>query len=282
MMGRIYAQAERVLACLGEADYHSDLAMETLREFDDTKSAEDTSSTTDWSVDSENRRDRLTEVRMLCQRDYWHRTWIIQEVLLANELEIICGGYSVSWRAFAALARELARYDFDSLSPNYVVSSDDRPVGSSGTHMGYDIRVLEETAAFGVLGYKLRRHSFAHLAEVLKISLSSKCKDPRDKVYAVLALVDPSATVRSLVVDYGQSLEQLYLDVMKSCEADYARDTSKDLFELAREFGDFSILLENVLGLASSPSLRSQHLQSMASKRILPGSCRGDVTRRAK
>jgi Heterokaryon incompatibility protein (HET) len=277
MMGGIYEQAECVLAWVGEATEASNLAMQTLREFDYTKSAKDTSTATDWGVDDENRRNRLALVETLCNREYWLRTWIIQEVLLAKELEIICGGYRVSWKAFGALTRELLRHRFNSFSPNYVLSPAHGQQASYETYMPYDHTVLKRTSAFKILDYKLHGHSFANLAEVLKISASSKCKDPRDKIYATLALIDPKATVRSLVVDYRKSLRQLYLDVMKSCEIDYGRDVSSDLFWAASELGQFGVFLEEVLGLAPpGPSLRQRELQLSASKRIIYHVCRAD------
>jgi hypothetical protein len=95
MMGRIYAQAERVLAWLGEATEGSNLTMQTLRKFDDTESTENMSTATDWRADGQYDQDDLALVEMLRNREYWQRTWVIQEVLLAKELEIICGEYSV-------------------------------------------------------------------------------------------------------------------------------------------------------------------------------------------
>lgn len=86
-MGRIYAQAECVLAWLGEATDGSNLAMQTLRNFDDTESAENMSTATDWRVDGQYDQDDLALVEMLCNREYWQRTWVIQEVLLAKKLE---------------------------------------------------------------------------------------------------------------------------------------------------------------------------------------------------
>jgi hypothetical protein len=140
--------------------------------------------------------------------------------------------------------------------------------------MPYDLTALKQTSAFRIFDHKLDGHSFANLSEVLEILASSKCRDPRDKVYAVLALIDPEATVRSLVIDYRKSLRQLYLDVMKSCEADHTRDVSSDLFGAASELGELGILLKGALGLAR-PEL-PPHPQSSASKRITPRVCRVD------
>jgi Heterokaryon incompatibility protein (HET) len=269
MMGRIYAQAECVLAWLGEATDGSNLAMQTLRNFDDTESAENMSTATDWRVDGQYDQDDLALVEMLCNREYWQRTWVIQEVLLAKKLEIICGGYSVSWKSFEAFTRHLQHHRLKTFSPNYALSSAVGREPSHETYMPYDLTALKQTSAFRILDHQLDGHSFANLSEVLEISASSKCRDPRDKVYAVLALIDPEATVRSLVIDYRKSLRQLYLDVMKSCEADHTRDVSSDLFGAANELAKFGILLKGALGLAR-PELppRQQKLQSSASSHL--------------
>jgi hypothetical protein len=52
------------------------------------------------------------------------------------------------------------------------------------------------------------------LLQVLVKSRNCSASDPRDKVYAVLSLVE-QASVKSFVVDYSTNLEQVYMSVAK-------------------------------------------------------------------
>lgn len=117
LMREIFEQAKCVLVWLGDASKTSDRAFEILENshaFHHVPSAY-------LPVDTEAGFDSLeripnssfsVEVQMalglaalaeLCQREYWGRTWIIQEIVLAQELELFCGSRSVPWSNLARI-----------------------------------------------------------------------------------------------------------------------------------------------------------------------------------
>ncbi|KAE9368093.1 HET-domain-containing protein, partial [Stipitochalara longipes BDJ] len=100
IMRKIYAQAEQVLVWLGETSNYSELAMEFLEVGNgkcDTKEwfKETIIKTTEGLYKSE-----WQAIFRLQERDYWSRTWIVQELACAPKLELMCGPRSVSWGTF--------------------------------------------------------------------------------------------------------------------------------------------------------------------------------------
>jgi Heterokaryon incompatibility protein (HET) len=37
-------------------------------------------------------------ITALCERDYWHRVWIVPEVFVAQQLVLCCGGQRIPWK----------------------------------------------------------------------------------------------------------------------------------------------------------------------------------------
>ncbi|KAK1824202.1 hypothetical protein LTR12_001268 [Friedmanniomyces endolithicus] len=93
MMGRIYSQASKVLVWLGPAHSDSDDAMQAVVNFATHQRYPKTRAKF-W-----NSRDGLAVAR-LCQRAYWTRLWIFQELMLAKSVTILCGGECVDWTDF--------------------------------------------------------------------------------------------------------------------------------------------------------------------------------------
>jgi Heterokaryon incompatibility protein (HET) len=89
LMREIYMNASRVVVYLGGASTDSDVALGFLK----TAAAESPTSGRVAVIDKKSR----TALQSLFQRPYFSRLWVVQEVLLARDLEIVCGQNSVSW-----------------------------------------------------------------------------------------------------------------------------------------------------------------------------------------
>ena len=87
LMRKIYAGASKVIIYLGGVSADSEIAINYLRETT-------ASSSIPGRVIDQNSRAAL---RSLFSRPYFSRLWVIQEVVLAKRLEIVCGQHSVSW-----------------------------------------------------------------------------------------------------------------------------------------------------------------------------------------
>jgi hypothetical protein len=192
IMGRIFAQAECVLVWLGEEDDGSDKAMKTLGRFDHQElSPEDFDQTRRWKK----------EITALMRRNYWSRTWVIQELFLASQLEVHCGKTSISWRALERFA-------------NYLQALPDHTWSSRKSVT--DLAAIKSTFAFRLIEQK-QISEVPDLIDLMELSRFSQCEDPRDKVFALLSLANGKPNGDSLVPDYSQSVVQLYDDVTRYC-----------------------------------------------------------------
>ena len=92
-MSEIYSQAEEVLIWLGNEWGNSDMAMGSMRKISELASGTaEAPKERNLIADYKRHRAAWTAIGKLCQRGYWQRMWIIQEVQLARKLYIYCGG----------------------------------------------------------------------------------------------------------------------------------------------------------------------------------------------
>ena len=99
-MGMIYRQAKTVLVWLGQpklSDTTRESGFEPLqRELSAFR--EDRPKRRDSSLRSSMVYSRLLDVRNVCLAEYWSRLWIIQEVVLASDIKLICEwSVTVTW-----------------------------------------------------------------------------------------------------------------------------------------------------------------------------------------
>jgi hypothetical protein len=112
----------------------------------------------------------------LSNRPYWSRVWVIQEFLLGQNVELHCSDNRINWLDFQEfLCREAGIEQF------YDVNGD-VPQGDG-------------TTALAALPLVMGRHVNKHpeilqpLCDLLIDNRKSKCKDPRDRVFALLGLI---------------------------------------------------------------------------------------------
>lgn len=156
-------------------------------------------------------------LRAFWQRPYWERLWIVQELKLAKQVTILCGEHILE---FTDLSLTPWRSDW----------SDHLP-GISGFVLG----VIRGNNARDTLWFTLQEN------------LNRKCANPRDHVYALLALYtpDPFTTRPPVKVDYSINLPSLALEMIRRREP-----VINDLSQFGTQFLDFL----RVLGLCSEAS----------------------------
>lgn len=134
----------------------------------------------------------------LCERPYWRRMWIIQEVIHAENIRVWCGDQSADWLAFDKLYGSLKTLD---------------DMGWA-THHRHAIAVLQSSALTMVWQRAHWRHPetpVPTLQTLVEVFQEWKCSDLRDKVYALVGI---AATRTAVVPDYSRSARQVYLDVI--------------------------------------------------------------------
>ena len=121
--------------------------------------------------------DWMDEVVEQSNRPYWSRVWVIQEFLLGKSVELYCSNNRIGWQSFQELlGREAGINQFYDVNDN-VPQGDQNRVSLSALSL--------------VMGRHMDKHPeyFQPLCNLLIDHHKSTCKDPRDRVFALLGLI---------------------------------------------------------------------------------------------
>jgi hypothetical protein len=148
----------------------------------------------------------LVPILDLFERAYFRRVWIRQELALANYATVYCGHQQLSYRTFRdAVACVLIKGFYYSAIPPERMSAWDST----------------RTMIFRIVTLGLRSCSYASLGQYLG---NAECRDPRDRIYAMLSLMRKPDSLIGIEPDYSQTTEQLYTNA-----ATRAMETERNL-----------------------------------------------------
>ncbi|KAF2651209.1 HET-domain-containing protein [Lophiostoma macrostomum CBS 122681] len=228
-MGQIYGCAQQVFVWLGEADETSDIAMRKLR----TRKPLD---------GGQNKLDKLwnsqqaQSILVLCERNYWRRMWIIQEVVLARAVTIHCGSLELSWERLIQLLNDLQ-----------VVSDRGREL-----HIQYAHAILVSPAMALVKFKKGWDGTPRPLKGLLQTYCDHESTDIRDKIYALFGIAD---NMRGVVIDYHKSAKDILLLVFL-----YERNRLRWGIKARAELVSFAKLLRRTLKVGFDDEEMDFHL----------------------
>jgi hypothetical protein len=121
---------------------------------------------------------------------YFTRLWIVQEILLAPQVRILCGGRWIMW---SDLQDSIA-------SENAPSWTDVQPVALS---------LLLDHGQHG---------NGKSLCHYINYYSAQNCRDPRDKLYGLLGLVPED---QRPTIDYAKSILQVYIDTARAMHREY-------------------------------------------------------------
>jgi hypothetical protein len=143
-------------------------------------------------------------VQYLEGRPYWNRIWVCQEIVVATKLELMCGDQFISWPIFAAF--------WDLIFDDHFKKA-----------QGMNRRIAPPTYASAILPVGSWRRTNISLSYAIERTGRSHATDSRDKVYAILGLVDKGAG-RDITVDYMIPPCAVYLAATKALIEDWKDD----------------------------------------------------------
>jgi hypothetical protein len=155
----------------------------------------------------------------LCERPYWRRMWIIQELLHANDITVWCGSLNFSWGDLEKLYLKLKTVE----ESNWFA------------HHKFHMMIMESSAAVMVWQRAHWRHPdtpVPRLQTLIEIFRDWQCRDLRDKVFALSGMATEESTVAP---DYALTTREVYFAVLQNVH---------------REQEQFCALLSQILGLA--------------------------------
>lgn len=133
-------------------------------------------------------------------RDYWTRTWIVQEIVCSTNVQVVCGTRTASFdciRLTTVMVHPLINKSIDILSgPKWV-----------------GLRGMKLVGHLCDIHYCLQTRNPKPLGSILSDLRESRATDPRDKVYGCIALAElpPSLGVR-----YDLSPAEVFTNVARA------------------------------------------------------------------
>lgn len=235
MMGEIYIEASTVRIWLGVGTESLFRAMALLERIDEDEEAEIFENVA------------YEDVALLCEHPYWSRAWILQECVLAERLVLQCGPAQVS--SYSIVRLYLSPYKLWDLRiangelvyPNEELEDiNEKPgkVNEEPEEVDEELGVVEDhlsdadTTLISADSCQSSRSNFAGSPAIrvlqargsydpsqqlyyypwTNFKLLVRCLHPRDRIYAMISLMDPDKP--KIIPDYGASDEAVFLEVV--------------------------------------------------------------------
>ena len=201
MMGTIFKSARKVVVWLG-GDYDDSQAGMTLaRQL--LGLAESALRDTDAAAvpGLPKRGDRKWKaLAAVLRRPWFWRTWIVQEVVLNPNVELVLGRNTLTWRELETVVEVLEGPLEDIYELDQAVSAAELPFSRIN-------RIRRRHKEMVVPGHGLMSEHDPELLDLLLMSRSLGATDPRDKLYALLGL-----SKHEINPDYERSAEHVFVE----------------------------------------------------------------------
>jgi len=137
---------------------------------------------------------RWVPLNELCEKDYWKRVWIVQEICLASRVVVFCGRQQIPWKYISELRKARQHIWTQYLSSGERDFLRSRPC-----------RIDQQKES------RLKKGCI--LWTLLERFKDSMCEDVHDKVYGFLGL-STDCGGHGLTVDYSKSVDQIYREII--------------------------------------------------------------------
>lgn len=209
IMGKIFEKAIQVYAWLGHGSYDSDWYLGYLSRY----SAEGMVRYLDKSTTSAKNQLRFEQGReWIISRFYWSRIWIVQELLLAKTITVICGKKSVHWDRLDELE--------DISSPHRLPYQDEDEAPLSLHEKIWGQYNLPRQSQFLHSPFEALRQSrkmkttHRNLEALLRQFGEMECQVPHDHVYALVGLIREPHSDAKPNIDYSAPLHEVLCEVL--------------------------------------------------------------------
>jgi hypothetical protein len=188
MMEKTYSQATNVLVWLGNPTETSQVAFAFMREMISPASSVDNLVTGNG--------DQWAALESLMRMPWFTRRWIVQEIALAKTASIYCGREEISWAEFCEAVSLFSEY-YSDIKKTFL----DEKYGYSRNRLG-EVHALGACQLIGITNEVFRKAADGSVQTRL-MSLENlvarltmfDARDPRDTIYAMVALAKDIRTV---------------------------------------------------------------------------------------
>ena len=222
LMGIIYERATRTLVWLGQAADDSDLAMDNLSELRTYMQTQNQDELEHYGITDPSailqyhglaaQTDPIwSGVQALFERRWFYRLWTLQEIVLAQDPTIICGGKCIDWTVLPSFVQAVNHLRLGWLCFGLGDTQ------STGAYKYEGNQLVTQIHGMRTRLRPLRNAMF--LPTLLSFSKSRGYTLPVDRIWAVMGLLSPFSQkiIREAnLVDYGsEAYSETYLGVMK-------------------------------------------------------------------
>ncbi|KAH8662442.1 heterokaryon incompatibility protein-domain-containing protein [Xylariales sp. PMI_506] len=242
LMGRIYRSASCVVVYLGEAADDSNAALAWIREIDRPSDYNEWPRARNYPTAI---KPDANMIAALLRRPWFHRVWVLQEIILAREGLVLCGDVELEWASFQAFAYWNSSMGWAKSVP-------------------YSIKYQSSAQR----GERVYTAYTARLLSMLKETRHCGATDARDKVYALLPLLEWEQ--ERMRARRAKQIQDPEYDPERDFHNDAVEETTRITADYSRSvqqvFTDVALLLlpkvglgllDNVLDLSAVPGLPS-------------------------
>ncbi|KAK7515506.1 hypothetical protein IWZ03DRAFT_360683 [Phyllosticta citriasiana] len=163
---------------------------------------------------------RFQHLDSLIKRTWFQRVWVIQEILLARKITVLCGKYVLPWEAICLRARNLLLLtDFPDGGLEYIIDTKSSAfcfeLGTMGPGLDLFHVALEKKCS---------------LSTLLSLTEGFSAKDPRDKSFDLLSLARENASGNSATVDCHTPPRDFYVSMeydLMSCKGIFSKEDAE-------------------------------------------------------
>jgi len=211
LMRHIYGNATTVNVWLGEHADGSEVVMTIFQALDQGKLLKEQIAAL---ITMETEQPIHKSIAAFFNRQYWKRVWIIQELVCAKDAVVLCGNSTVPFSAILNFHQSVNEVGEACHWPNVARDITLRTVPSPY------ITEIDSLKTFRDRSIETSQSSSPEklntLAGLLYDSPVREATDPRDRIYALLGIMDDINNNNACIpVDYNLTVEQLYIDVAK-------------------------------------------------------------------
>jgi hypothetical protein len=213
-MRLIFSKCGYTFSWLGEADGTSNLAMDSIAEmttFTRLQCGIPLLATLTQQGNPFCKAGPWIAIYKLLNREFWHRVWIYQELILPKKLVLACGSKFLPPKIFKALNR--IRLDGKYMRDDYRLFR--KVFAHLDSEIQYEMIAVCKTVQtlwLVVSGYVMKgRDSETLLWEISELTSHLKATDARDKIYGILPLYKNPP----LQPDYAKTTHQVYTEFAK-------------------------------------------------------------------
>lgn len=156
---------------------------------------------------------RWKGIAQLLTSEYFHRAWIIQEIAVGQDVQLLLGGLYVPWDTFSK-----ATQWFTQPERWWILLETIRNEGFSAVPRGsfHNIEILTSVRSDSdIFGKEVGLAKRRSLEMLLHYTQTFRCSDPRDKIFALSGIASDYADCDLLRPDYMKSVEKVFEDVAR-------------------------------------------------------------------